>query len=841
MLVGCIYRPPSNTTCRQTDTEIISCLNAASKALEGKAITGIIVAGDFNLPEIDWQAGWPRVLGNENSAGYRFAEAFADCHLCQVVSSPTFTQADGETKNTLDLVLTDSDSRIDAVQHGPALGNSLQYHHMLRWSYNLSSTRSVEVLPRRNYAKAKYEEMNEFFRAIDWTATLEHKPIEAAYLAFTSVIQTAEERFVPLTRRKLGSSAPWVNSEIKSLVREKRTLWHTIRASGGKDAAKVKRYRQLVNLVKRRMISAVHEYEQELANDKKNPKRVFHYIKMRQRTASGLDTLRDGGLTVTDQLSIANIMNEHFAASFVLEPAADQPTLAPRTESMLSDVPIVLEDVSQRLRELDASKSPGGDGMHASILKHCYSSLALPLCCLFRQSLDDGQLLSSWREANVTPLHKKGDRSVRDNYRPISLMSIICKVLERILRDHIMLHLTTHQLIAREQHGFVPKKSCITNLLESAELLTKALQERRWLDVLYIDFSKAFDSVPHLRLINKLAAYGIDGKLLRWIQQFLSNRRQRVVMGSATSQWAVVTSGVPQGSVLGPLLFTIYINDLLDVVMALCKLYADDAKLFADNADELQRDIEAITAWCEKWLMRLNVAKCHVLHVGKNNPRTAYFMSALGESRQLATTSSERDLGVIVSSSVRVSDQVQTASAKANAMLGVMKKTFTTRDKATWKKLYTTFVRPQLEYAIQSWSPYLRGDIAKLEAVQRRATKTPIGMRELAYEDRLAAMSLTTLEERRKRGDLIQMYKIEKGIDNVEWHYPLSIGPPLGDRRGRMHRELVTGCAQRYNFFSNRVAHSWNKLPDSVVSAPTVNSFKARLDNYSQSTSHKNR
>ena len=195
--------------------------------------------------------------------------------------------------------------------------------------------------------------------------------------------------------------------------------------------------------------------------------------------------------------------------------------------------------------------------------------------------------------------------------------------MERVIRDRIMSHLLEHSLLPREQHGFVPRRSCTTNLLESADLLTKVLADRGWLDVLYLDFAKAFDTVSHRRLLVKLEAYGISGNILRWIRQFLSNRKQRVVVGDCKSQWSEVTSGVPQGSVLGPLLFVIYINDLPEISQAICKLYADDTKLFSSDAAEMQRGIDNIVDWCSKWLMALNVDKCHVLHVGKSNPRTA--------------------------------------------------------------------------------------------------------------------------------------------------------------------------------------------------------------------------
>ena len=485
----------------------------------------------------------------------------------------------------------------------------------------------------------------------------------------------------------------------------------------------VQQYKSLVNLVKRRLCTAVHEYEVSLANDKENPKRIYHYIKMRQKVKHGLDTLQSETGVITDPVAIVNAMNDHFAASFVVEPSDEPiPDFMRRTSASLRDCPFIVDDVARRLRHLDASKSPGGDGVHAAVLKHCASALAPPLCLLFRRSLDEGVLPSSWSEANVTPLHKKGDKTCRANYRPISLTSIVCKVMERVLRDHMLSFLQENQLLATEQHGFVPRRSCTTNLLESADLLTKVIAEHGWMDVLYLDFAKAFDTVPHRRLVVKLEAYGITGKILRWIEMFLSNRTQRVVIGNSKSSWAAVTSGVPQGSVLGPLLFVIFINDLPELVKAICKLYADDTKLFARSASELQRDIDAIVEWCKLWLMGLNADKCHVLHVGKSNPRSTYNMSTRNGRQEISSADSERDLGVIISNNLKVGEQVHKSAAKANAMLGLLKKSFVSRDIKLWKKLYTTHVRPHMEFAVQAWCPHQRGDVATLERVQRRAT-----------------------------------------------------------------------------------------------------------------------
>ena len=260
--------------------------------------------------------------------------------------------------------------------------------------------------------------------------------------------------------------------------------------------------------------------------------------------------------------------------------------------------------------------------------------LGLPLALLFKRSFEESRLPQEWLEANVTPLFKKGNSADPGNYRPVSLTSVVGKVMERIIKQDLMDHLNKHKLITNNQHGFVKGRACVTNLLETMDFTTESMASNEWVDLLFLDFAKAFDKVPHNRLILKLKGYGISGKLLDWIRAFLSNRKQRVVLGEHKSKWTEVKSGVPQGSVLGPILFIIYINDLSDLISNVCKIYADDTKVLArirrafiaEDVLRLQSDIDAIREWTSKWLMKLNISKCKIMHIGKKNPRATYTM-----------------------------------------------------------------------------------------------------------------------------------------------------------------------------------------------------------------------
>ena len=360
---------------------------------------------------------------------------------------------------------------------------------------------------------------------------------------------------------------------------------------------------------------------------------------------------------------------------------------------------------------------------------------------------------------------------------------------------------------------------------------------KRPVDIIFLDFAKAFDTVPHRRLLAKLEAHGICGNTLRWIDSFLSNRSQRVVLGPHSSVPVTVTSGVPQGSVLGPILFIIFINDLLLSLGNSGKAYADDIKLIAEVLEHFERvlmqaNIDKVVDWTHTWLVHLNVLKCKVLHVGKTNPMHSYVIrgkagTSEGEHR-LERTTCERDLGVIISNNTKWTTHCSNVSNKANFVTSTLKRAFATRNVEVWKRLYTTYIRPHVDYAAAVWSPHAKKDIATIERVQRRATKIPTQLRNLTYEQRLSALGLTTLETRRTRGDLITRFRIDKGLDIVNWHRQ----PPSSNFAGRTHfrRELVRSNSLRYNFLTNRTANAWNKLHPIASEIQSTNEFKAFLD-----------
>ena len=654
---------------------------------------------------------------------------------------------------------------------------------------------------------------------------------------FKGKVTRSVQKHVPTKIVKSNGRSAWMRGEIMVALHRKKKLWLRARRGGVREQEEYKTQERAVKSMIRR---AKRTFEKKLAEGgNKNKKPFYAYVKKRTRTRQGVGPLKADGRTVTDDLEMAEVLNKFFSTVFTREDCSHIPAAAAPQSEPLEQVRITEWEVRKAIRKLKKESAAGPDEMGPRLLQELEDAAATALTLIFRRSLESGVVPEDWRRANVTPIFKKGAKTDPGNYRPVSLTSVCCKMLESLLKSAIVTHLEANNLINPSQHGFMAGRSCCTNLIEFMEEVTRGVDEGAPVDVIYLDFAKAFDKVPKERLLEKMKAHGVRGRVLRWIRNWLTDRRQRVVLNGKKSGWQPVLSGVPQGSVLGPLLFLVFINDLDDAAkkVEMFKKFADDTKLggrvaSAAQRATLQEALDRLCDWSKRWGMMFNVKKCKVLHAGSNNPRQVYTM----EGQALLVTEEEVDVGITTSRNLKPAAQCQKAARTAMAVLGQIARAFHYRDRHVFVRLYCQYVRPHLEFAGPAWSPWQEGDKECLKRVQRKAVAMVSGLAARDYDDRLRELGLLTLEERRHQMDMAQVYKMLTGKDkvnrerlftmaNTHGRHTRTADAPLSLRQGASRLEV------RKNFFTQRVVADWNKIPGETKTLKSVQAFKSSYRN----------
>jgi hypothetical protein len=596
---------------------------------------------------------------------------------------------------------------------------------------------------------------------------------------FKEKYDTAVETCIPkYTVKPIKWRRPlWMNGDAIKRTKKKYWSWKRYMNTGREeDYNRYCRKRNTAQIFNNQLRK---NFEKMIAREAKTkPKAFWRYVKSKTRTRESLSPLekQDGQLTQNDEEK-AELLNTYFGSVFTRENKDSSPHLENRHfEHQLDNMQITEADVENLLAKMKPDKSPGPDQIHPRVLRECCSTMAKPLTIIFRKSLGEGQVPMSWKDAKVTPIYKKGKKKQPCNYRPVSLTSVVCKIMEKMIRKQIMGHLDRNNLLTDAQYGFRNRRSTVLQLLKVLDHWTELLDEGKCLDVLYLDFSKAFDTVPHKRLLHKLEAYGIKGNMLNWITYFLTARRQQVSVNGILSSWIEVLSGIPQGSVLGPLLFILYINDLPDLIGSFTVLFADDTKVYStvnteDQHRGLQEDLNKLINWSDRWQLSFNADKCKVLHYGGANQQYEYTM---GEA-VVKKDHEEKDLGVLFSTDLKFSRHIAAAANKGNRVVGAIRRSFRSMDKQMFMQLYKSLVRGHLEYANTVWAPIKLADVDHLEKVQRRATKLVPEIRNMTYPQRLRELKLPSLVYRRARGDMIETYKLLHGLVDSPQHMPLQL------------------------------------------------------------------
>ena len=460
---------------------------------------------------------------------------------------------------------------------------------------------------------------------------------------------------------------------------------------------------------------------------KSNCKPLFNYLKSKSVLRKSVERLKkeDGSETQTPS-ETAEVLADFFQSVFKPEPYGPLPEECFKgidNDYFWSKFMVHPESVAKMLGALDINKAMGPDNVHPKLLRYLSedSSFVDAVVLLLSACSSEKCIPEIWKTATVVALHKKSSVHNPNEYRPVSLTCIICKVYEKLIREYILDGIEA--VLSDKQHGFMRGRSCLSNLLETMDAVNDLLAEGGCADILYFDFSKAFDSVPHHRLLVKLKNFGIPDDILGIIENFLAGRSMRVKVGDEYSEIKYILSGVPQGSVLGPLLFLLFVNDLPEGIKSIFKLFADDVKMIVNPFNNLIDDLQFLELWEAYWCLKFNIDKCMVMQIGSCNPKKQYLFGGV----PLRCVDSEKDLGVTFNTSFNFKDHVRNSIAKANRTIAWVTRSIISREPSVMLGLYKSLIKPHIEYCSQAWAPMARHGnwslILELEGVQRSFTR----------------------------------------------------------------------------------------------------------------------
>ena len=864
-IVAAVYRPPDcpNSSFRNIIRNIQSYIDLN---LDDDA--ELYLMGDFNLPNIDWTT-----LIVNSSLGTKGTEAantlldfMTDNLLTQVVNHPT------RGNNTLDLVFT---NRAQYICETSSSETCLSDHNLVSLVLGYDARRNHNYVHQTketddfdyfnlNLQKADLEAINEHISEINWNSLHELCQPDPSGEKFAELIRLTTLQvcylYAPEKQPRRADQKPKISRPRKILYRKKKKLkarLNCLRAANP-EAEKLQMLKHEINLLAyeiQQNISREISDREILAVDsiKKNPKYFFSYAKRFSKLKSNIGPLRNKstGLLQRDAKQMAELLQDQYSSVFsdpdnpnkrnTLDPPCPPP-------EGLSTIEFGEEDIISAIDEISADSATSDGEIPARIIKACKTSLSPALLILWETSFRDGVIPAVYKEQYITPIFKKGNKTDPGNYRPVSLTSHVIKIFERVIKKNLVKYLEEHQLFSTKQHGFRKGRSCLTQLIQHMDHILNNYLDNSETDVIYLDYAKAFDKVDHAILLKKIKSYGIRGQLYDWIEEFLRGRTQTVVVDGKHSRPAPVISGVPQGTVLGPILFLLYVNDMERFIKN-CKIssFADDTRISRkisqmSDTDLLQEDLNRIIRWSEDNNMKLHEDKfellCYRTPATRKLSEVLPFMGDITSYETPNGTCLEgsalvKDLGVTMSEELswtpHINTMVKTASQVASWVLGVFKG----RSKLLMLQLYKSLIRCRAEYCSPLWSPTKITDIQLIETVQRQFTRRIHGLGDMNYWDRLKELKLKSLQRRRERYSIIHIWKLLHGVCPNDIKMEFKEHPRLGFKvlLPTLNRQSSNAAKTCYdNSFAVRAGRLWNTLPKDVNTKKTLESFKAALE-----------
>lgn len=770
------YRPPS-----ADGRQFVQNLEQSLRATHGSPL---LLLGDLNAKCQEWYPEDPT-----DNCGEMLQQLFHAYTLEQIVDFPTNIYSN-RLKSCLDLAATNVVGvHISSL---PPLGRS--DHVVLLGHLPVEDLHSQRITDRNQvtaprtawcWGRADLEGLKQAITDDDWTDVTSSPVVETAWTRWKAKIALHVHRFVP--RKRLCTRPmprPWITREIQQHVKTKHRLFRLHKRHPTSSSWQT--YTTQRNLVCRLLRRAKSDYVTRLAqtqdedlddktvagehtsrstpppdrNTATDIPRLHQLLRclLRSKDSTVPNLQLPDGTFATADVDKAETLNNFFTEQSQLSAHPGEiPTITTaRAEDRLADITVDQDTTRKLLLKLNPRKASGDDGVSIKLLHHLATEIAPCLTYLFWLSLDTGQLPSDWRQATVSPIFKKGSRALPSNYRPISLLSCTSKVLESIVSAQLYNHISKH--LPSNQSGFRRKDGTAPQLARIVHTISQALDNGQIVLSCFYDLSKAFDRVWHAGLIAKLEHLGVSGRLLRWLEAYLTARKQRVRIGSSVSSWALVPAGVPQGSVLGPLLFITYTYDIPAEVEApvVCNQFADDTALTSIQPTRhqaqasLQTSVNRTGSWLTRWRLAANLGKTNIMEITRSTLPAPANITLYG--KPLTVSQQQRHLGLIFTSDLKWTAHIDRVLAKAGRLLAVLRRLSHLSSDAK-SSFYLLYIRPQLEYADIAWSNLPQRQLDRLERFQRRAAKLVLGIplfRPSPHGKLLADVGWPTIKSRRK-------------------------------------------------------------------------------------------
>ena len=804
-----LYRPPSE---HQLDDIEDLLLNNLSHHYN-------ILIGDINLPDINWNS--EKGVVSTNSRRFAFHQRALDIinqsNMRQLVHEPTHIAG-----NTLDLVLV-AKNLFDDIKVKCEVLPRISDHNMIEVSishpYTTGTTKRPDVV-RYNFSKADYEKIDDNFAAL--LKSFHQSPDQSANTMWDKLatcIKTSLEFYVP-TYTCSPHNKPWGNRGLKRLIDKSKRAYRNMKKQP--FSYLIRRERDLSLQVK----SEVRKLKSEFLSDyltqnleEGNTKPLFAHIKRSRGQSNNINRLKD-----TDNDQIAARLAEHFSQVFNSHTYND-PDFTCRPNNEMPQIRVSSNGVKKYLMSLDPRKSTGPDEISPAVLKNFSErvpSFVEPITCMFQKSIEKAELPAIWKKAVVSPIYKGGPRDEVNNYRPVSITSILCKCLEHIICSNIWNHIENNELLSDRQHGFRKGYSTTTQLLHVVHHATEALDKKDDYQIISFDFAKAFDRVPHNLLLLKLRGYKFNSLICDWIENWLKNRVSVVAANGQRSEEFTVLSGVPQGSVLGPVLFLLYIEDMpSSVKYSDCRLYADDTLLCAKNVSpaDLQEDVTSLVVWSAKWGMSFNPTKCIHMQLGKESAVNSTHINNV----PIPSSDHLKYLGVTISSDMKWNTHIANVTKKANRQLGMLKRHLSDAPAKTKLVAFNSIVRTTLEYASQVWSPHAVGLIKQIDNVHRKAIRWIYRLpRICSITDCMSEHNISSLSDRRSDLDTKFLRRIEFGDYNIVLNQYIAYNSTYNTRNRTVDVHHRLNCS-KFSFYNRMREQVKVIFPSDTNNPPTNN------------------